>query len=59
MLPSQLSVLFVDCQDTVKYRILGYFLNTDYRDEKCHTTQHYLLYVSYTLFLLYDGVNGK
>ena len=23
------------------YRIPGYFLNTEYRDEKCHTAQHY------------------
>jgi len=35
------NVLLVDCQDTVKHWILGYFLNTKYLDEKCHTTQHY------------------
>jgi len=33
--------VIVDCQDTVKYSILGYFLNTKYWDEKCHTAQHY------------------
>ena len=31
------SVLLVECQNAVKYQILGYFLNTEYRDQKCHT----------------------
>jgi len=36
------SVLLVDCQNTVGYQITRYFLDTEYQDEKCHTTQCYL-----------------
>ena len=34
------SVLLFDCQDTVKYRLPGYFLNMEYWYKICHTTQH-------------------
>jgi len=38
VLPSQLKVYYlVDCRDTVKYQIPGYFLNTEYWDEKYPT----------------------
>ena len=34
--------VLVDSQDTVKCQIPQYFLNTEYRDEKCHTAQYYI-----------------
>ena len=36
-------IIKVDCQDTVKYQILAYFLNAEYRDENAmpiSTMQH-------------------
>jgi len=33
------SVVLVNCQDTMKYHIPGYFLNTEYQNEKCHTAR--------------------
>ena len=42
--------VLVDCQDTVKYQIPWYFLNTKYWDEKCHAAQHYVLVTFLVLF---------
>jgi len=33
--------ILVDYQDTVKYRIPGYFLSAKYQDEEGHTAKHY------------------